>query len=334
MIQLSYEDMVRKIREEKGLSDEEIKAKIDAKLKQLSDLISREGAAHIVANELGVKVLEEVSKKDYKLKDLLVGLRGVGFVGKVVRMYDVREFKKNDREGKVGSFLVGDETGFVRVVLWDVNHIGFIEKGELKEGSIIKLDGGYVRDNNGFKEVHLGNQGSLQINPEGVSVETRDLNQRTDYVKKQLKDLNQGDMNIGVLGTVVQVFEPRFFSACPECGKKVEVVEGKAKCAEHGDVIERYVPILNIFFDDGTDNIRAVCFRDQVSRLLGLSEDEVLKLRDEPAKFEEIRASVLGKQLILVGRVVRNDMFDRLEFMANRVVEIKPEDILKELESD
>ena len=63
MLKIPLENIIEKIKQNTSLSEADINAKIDDKLKQLSGLISKEGAAHIIANELGVKLFEEVSGK-------------------------------------------------------------------------------------------------------------------------------------------------------------------------------------------------------------------------------------------------------------------------------
>ena len=55
MFKLPLQDIINKIKEKTELSEAEINSKINQKLDQLSGLISKEGAAHIIANELGVK---------------------------------------------------------------------------------------------------------------------------------------------------------------------------------------------------------------------------------------------------------------------------------------
>ena len=57
MINIPLSDIKEKIAKEKGISEQEINTKIKAKLDQLSGLISEEGAAHIIANELGVELM-------------------------------------------------------------------------------------------------------------------------------------------------------------------------------------------------------------------------------------------------------------------------------------
>jgi len=133
LIGLTYTQIVEKIQKEKGLSLNEIEAKVKTKLRELSDLISKEGAAYIVANELGVKMFEDFGKRTLKINQLISGIGSLNLVGKVVDIYEVREFDKNNRKGKVASLLIGDETGTCRVVLWDTNHIKEVENGNRLE---------------------------------------------------------------------------------------------------------------------------------------------------------------------------------------------------------
>ncbi|MEK6934420.1 MAG: OB-fold nucleic acid binding domain-containing protein [Nanoarchaeota archaeon] len=330
MFNISYEDIINKIKEEKDLSEEEIKIKVKEKLTKLSDLISKEGAAHIVANELGVKLFN--ISKELKVEGLISGMNNVIITGKVVQVNPVVEFKKENREGKVGSFVIGDETGVIRVAFWDTNHIKFIEDRKIKEGSILKISNAYVKSNNGFKELHVGNRGDVEIDPSGIEIEVQDK-PSFDFVRKKITELSEGESNVGILGTIVQVFEPRFYEACPECNKKLENSNGKFSCKQHGQVSEVLVPILNVFLDDGTDNIRVVAFRNQAERLLNLDLSKILEFRENPESFNNIRDEILGKQLVIVGRVIKNEMFDRKELMAQRIIEVKPEELVKELEN-
>src|SRR3989338_8932513 len=106
MIKIPYEEIVLKINE-----------RIEKKMKQLSGLISKEGAAHIVANELGAKIFEQLSGR-LQIKNILTGMRDVETVGKVLQVGDTREFMRGDALSKVASILIGDETGTIRAVLW------------------------------------------------------------------------------------------------------------------------------------------------------------------------------------------------------------------------
>jgi hypothetical protein len=67
MIRIPFEEIVKRIAEKSGLPQDDILAKIETKCSQLSGLISKDGAAHIVANELGVQLV--VAQGRLKIKD-------------------------------------------------------------------------------------------------------------------------------------------------------------------------------------------------------------------------------------------------------------------------
>jgi len=328
MYKLSYEEILGKIVEEKGISKEEIEEKVNAKMEKLSGLISKEGAVHIIANEYNVKVFYDLGKKKFKINELRDGMRSVEVFGKVIKKYDTREFKTDKREGKVSSLLTGDETGMIRFVFWDTNIIEKVES--VNENDVVKVMNGYVRDNQGYLEVHIGSQGEIEVNPQGVEIKEVSQVSSSNVVRKKLSEVKEGDF-VEVLGTIVQVFEPRFYDACNECNKKV-VPEGDGyKCSEHGKVSVRHVPIVNAFFDDGTGNTRIVCFRENASKLLKISEEELMVLRDNLSGFEEIRKKVLGEQVAIKGKVNKNEMFDRTELAVSGIEEINPGKLIEEM---
>src|SRR3989339_828704 len=101
---LNFEEIVTKISTEKGLTHEEIEKKVKEKLNQLSDLISKDGAAHIVANELGVRVYETPSStpKKVSIKELEQGCLKDGCILKVMNCY-VKDNNFGGKEVHMGS---------------------------------------------------------------------------------------------------------------------------------------------------------------------------------------------------------------------------------------
>jgi len=324
MIQIPFEEIVNKIREKTGLSEEEINKKINEKLEQLSGLISKEGAAHIVANELGVKLFNLSGK--LKVKDIFVGMRSVEVVGRVERIFGVVEFDmKSGGKGKVASMIIGDETGRIRVVAWG----GLADEVDrLKEGDIVKVVRGYVKDNQGRKEIHLNNNSELIVNPEGESVEEI----KSLYERKKIIDLKENDY-AEVLAYIVQMLDLNFFEICPECKRKLLREGEKNICVVHKEVDPDYSYVLNLFIDDGSDNIRAVCFSKQIEKLFNMKNEEILDMMTNKEKFKELREKFLGVQKIFVGNVRRNKFFDRLEFVVEDIKEADPEEELKRLEN-
>jgi len=334
MIKIGYDEIVKKIKEEKGISDEEIDKRINTKIEQLAGLISKEGAAHIIANELDVKIFKEGA---IKVSEIISGMREVELNARVITLYGVVSFKKENREGKVASFLVGDETGKIRVVLWDNTHISHVETNMLKEGTIIKIKNAYVKDNqNGFKELHLGEKSGLTLNPEGIKIGEIGQGQTSGMIKsesKKISEINEDDRNVSVRGTIVQIFEPRYYEMCSECFKKVSMQEGRYVCPQHGIVNLRYGVIANFVLDDGSDSIRITAFRDVAEKLYNINNEQLMEMRTNSGKFEGIKDDILGRLVEVQGRVNKNLIFNRLELNANSLHELKAEELIREMES-
>ena len=329
MIKIPLQDIISKITEATEISQEAIDKKINEKLEQLSGLISKEGAAHIIANELGVKIFEQPSGK-LQIKNILSGMRSVEFVGKVQQVSNVTEFTRKDGgSGKVGSIVVADETGSIRVVCWgdQTDNIG-----ELAKDAIVKIFDGYVRENNGRKEVHLNDKARLILNPPG---ETIGEVKAFTSTRRKIKELREGDENVELLGTVVQIFDPRFYEVCEVCNKRARQREDAFVCEQHGSITPAYAYVMNLILDDGTETIRVVFFKNQVERLLQKTKEAMLAYREKPEDFESVKTDLLGTIIKLVGRVSKNTMFDRLEFVSQLVFpNPDPEEEVKRLSED
>ncbi len=310
MLKIPYEEIILKIEAKTGLPQTQIESKINDKLKALYGLVSKEGAAHIIANELGVKLFEQTSGK-LAVKSLLSGMREVELHGSVRRIYEVRTFQKDNREGQVGSFLFGDDTGVVRIVLWNEQAAQITN---LKEGTILIIKGGTVKERNGFKEIHLSERSSLEVTGEEAPKASF---VPIDYARKPIKELTEQDGTAEILGTIVQVFDLKFFEVCPSCAKRAKPTETGFFCAVHGTVTPNHAAVLNLFLDDGTDSIRVVCFQRQLAHLLG--EQDIGKYRSDTLAFEQKKNDMLGSILKISGRIVKNTLYDRLEMIASLV---------------
>lgn len=314
VIKLPVEDITEKIKVKAGINDDELNRKIRQKMDQLAGLISREGALHILANEYGIKLYEETSGR-IKIRSLLSGMRNVELLGKAVDVYEVREFQTKERKGKVGSFLIADETSKIRVVLWggQTDQLALLKKDDT-----LLVQGAYVKDNQGRKELHLGDNAKLVINPEGEQV-TLQPAQATAASRKRIAELQDNDQDVELLGTIVQVYNLNFFDTCPQCNKRVRPQFDRFVCDQHGTMEPNASYVLNLILDDGSGTMRAVFFRNQVNNLLEKQQEDIITYRNAPQNFEQAKHELLGKLIKVVGRASKNAMFDRLEFTAQRV---------------
>jgi ssDNA-binding replication factor A large subunit len=183
MIGLTYDQLKDKIVQSSDMSESELNQKIETKMEQLSGLISKEGAAHIIANELGIKLFK--AEGELKINDVAPGMKSVDVTGKIVRKYEVRTFNTNGREGKVASMILGDETGILRVALWNDQADAF---ADLKEGDTLKVKNALVRNNQGRIELHLNTNSKVEVNPTGVTIEAKE---RQEASRKKLNELRK-----------------------------------------------------------------------------------------------------------------------------------------------
>ncbi len=309
----NYERIVRKIASSSGLGEDEIERRVEAKRAKLAGLISREGAAQVIAAELGINFDNE----RLKINELLPGMRRVNVVGKIINLSPVRTFTtKNGEESKVCNFLLADDTSNVRVVLWDTNHIELIEKGEISEGSMVELSNGTMRDT----EIHLGSFSELKKSEESIE----DVKTERVVAEKQIFEFKNGQ-SVSVRAFIVQSFEPRFFYVCPECRKKVVSGSEGFVCAEHGKINAEKRALINFVIDDGTETIRSVVFSDALSSL-GITELE------NPELLIQQREDLLGKEMVFVGNVRNNKFFNNSELIVDDVKEVNLDELINRLE--
>lgn len=326
MYKIPLTDIKQKIIESGKLNSQELDEKIKIKINELSGLISEEGAAHIIANELGVELVKQSSEK-LKIKEIYAGMRNVSTVGKVVRKFDVREFQKGESTGKVCSLILGDETGTTRVVFWNDQVDKIVN---LKDEDILAINDAYVKENNNQKEIHISDRTEITINPPGETV--GEVRQSHSFDRKKISELQAGQDNVELMGTVVQVFDPRFFKVCPNCNKRAVEAEGGHHCTEHGSVVPNTAYVLNAVLDDGSGTIRGVFWKNQTNHLLG--KENLDEYQDNLAAFEEVKTDLLGEQFKVMGRVKHNDMFDRMELNVQMVEKANPKEELERLEKE
>jgi replication factor A1 len=312
MIQ-NYSRLVEKIAKASGKETQEIDRLVEAKRAKLSGLISREGAAQIIAAELGISF----EKEKVKVNEIVDGMRKVNMIGKIVRMFPVREFKKETREGKVANMLVADETGSIKLVLWDTNHISLVETGEIKDGDVVEVSNAGVRSG----EIHLSSFSDIKLSTEKIE----NVKMGGEFSDKKIFDFKIGE-NIKTRAVIVQAFEPRFFNVCPECNSKVfEGAEGSV-CEKHGKVVPSRRALISVVLDDGGASMRGVLFSEGIEGL-GYKISEL-----EGETFAGKKREILGKEAYFYGNVRQNKLFNNTELFISKVEDIDIEKLIELLE--
>jgi replication factor A1 len=130
--------------------------------------------------EVDVEVGGESTADSLTLGQSDVNLRGV-----VLGTDSVRTFDRDDgTEGRVSNLTLGDETGRVRVTLWDER----ADRAEaLEAGQSVEVVDGYVREREGALELHVGDRGAVEelderveFDPDAADIDAVELDETTD----------------------------------------------------------------------------------------------------------------------------------------------------------
>lgn len=313
---MDFDTIVNKIIEKTSLSDEDVKKKILEKQQELSNLVSKEGAVYIIAKELGLDLFPKVERK-LEIKNIVPKIRNLKLGARVVRVFETREFETKGRKGKVASLILGDSTGTIRMSLWD-DQTEIAEK--IEPGMAIETFGAFTREDGlGNIEIRLGKRGGIKILKDDSLPpleKIAGLPQRR-IMRTNIVNLKEGEYS-EIRASLVQLFETNiFYEICPECGGRVSKEDDSFKCKKHDIVEPAKAIVLSGVVDDGTGNIRAVFFRNAGLQLIGMNIEEAIEKGN--AIFD---LDILGREFVITGRIRRNKMFNRLEFVVNNVKEI------------
>jgi replication factor A1 len=167
-----------------GFSEEELKEEIEEKEREFHGFITKQGALFLIAKENGIEVLspdidqevyEEIGQEiDYNeflidIAEIRENMTNLVLLGKIVDLFPLKEFvRKDGTSGIVGSFLLADATGIIKIVLW--NDPSKIMKSDFfSKGKIVQIINGYSKvGTNERIEVHVSKKSKIILEPESI----------------------------------------------------------------------------------------------------------------------------------------------------------------------
>lgn len=180
------------------ISKEDFLQRIQEKVENMGGLCDETMAAMLVASELG---FSDAGRDSIKIENITPESGPVNFIARIISVFDTKEFTRNDGTiGRVGNLIVGDETGKVKLTLWD-NMADLIKMGKIKAGQSVQVSG-FAKQGYSGVEVNIGNNGVLTESEEEIDVVSN------SYKIKDIKD-GMGDINLN--GKVLEVSEIRTF---------------------------------------------------------------------------------------------------------------------------
>jgi len=211
---MKTEIYINKIIEKTGLTREEISNLVEEKKKELKGLISEDGALFIIAKEFGIDVKDESKEflKDIEINisDISPNMKNITLVGRIKEIYEIREFNKKDGgTGNLGSFLLHDNTGDIRVVVWD-EQVKNLESPNFEINEIVKVLNGTAKEGKfGGNEIHVGRFGKLILSPEDVDFK-KYPKIKSDIIS--IKNVNLNLSSVSIEGKILQISQLNTFT--------------------------------------------------------------------------------------------------------------------------
>jgi len=192
------------------MSAEAVLRLIEAKKRELGPLLTDEGAAYLVAEDLSVGLFEQPAPRlGSSIRDLVPGLKDVSVAGRILVLHAPQGFLREDgSQGRALRLILGDDTGLTRVVLWNSKVDEFQAKG-LAEGQGVRLRHGYTReDPDGGLELHAGEKAAIEPLEDSTAT---GLFPRQKALMVKIRDLGPVESQVWMEALVAQAEPPSVF---------------------------------------------------------------------------------------------------------------------------
>jgi len=237
----------------------------------------RNGEVNLTHSFIGRIIKGEFDVPEHKEEAMKIGdaheMKNVMLVGVVSKINDTITFERSDgTTGSVKSILVSDDTGSIRVTLWndDTNL-------EINKGDILKITGGNIEfdeySETGYR-VNTGWSSKLTVNPE----EETELKDILEEHKKELEPIKIEELHkiedegeeVDIIGRIMELYDANEF--------------------QRSDGTVGLVRSVKIADDTGT--VRASFWDNKAE--LGLSRGNLVKIENAKTRFrdEQVELSV------------------------------------------
>jgi ssDNA-binding replication factor A large subunit len=184
-----------------------------------------------------------------KIGNLSENMGSVNVAALATQLGEEREFVRRDgSEGKVVSVLLEDETGTIRLSLWDNDAD---RADEINEGTMIVVENGYTRSGYGGIDLNAGRNGRIHIDPEDLNMDIPEIERKII----EITDLREGQRNVTIRGQLLD----------GPVQRDIDTSHGPAA-------------VTNFRIDDGTGEARVSLWREHAETAMDLSAGAEVKL--------------------------------------------------------
>lgn len=213
--QVDYKDFISKVENKKNL---------------LGDLCDEEMCIQLVLNDLNMlneyeskptmnipnsnENIDNINKLTIKEIKTMNENKFVSLTCKIINKYNLKEFiKKDNTKGYLLSFIVSDNTGKIKLNIWN-EKIKIINNENIDVGSTINVSG-FLNINNNNIDINVYD---IQLSKENIEIKNKDI---------KIKDINNINENVIIKGKIIFIKETKsFFRKNNTEGKLKQIVIG------------------------------------------------------------------------------------------------------------
>ncbi|WP_458456302.1 OB-fold nucleic acid binding domain-containing protein [Methanobrevibacter sp.] len=265
--------------------------------------LSEEQAASMFIPEL--TTLEKTLYDYKKISDLEDEEQDVIIIGRIIELNELRHFDRdNGDQGSVRNIEIADDTGSIKVVLWDDD-----AKRDFEVSQAIKLQNPRLSlDMDNRVEANV-NRSTAILEPsesELAKLPSHDELMEAIYVSKPIEALTEDDTNVCVTGTIVDVSTNKnILIKCPNCNENIEESEDEFKCDYCGLEFDepKYILMIPTRISDDTDEIQVTFFDKLAEELLDQKKEEIIEDISNGYGIEDKIEDLNGKTIEIVADV-------------------------------
>ena len=269
--------------------------------------LSEEEASAMFIPELAT--LEKALYDYNKIEELDEDEEDTIIIGRVIEVNDVREFDRDNGDtGFVRNIEIADDTGSIRVVLWDND-----AKNEYEMGQAIKLQNPRLSLDMDNRVEATVSGGTTMLEPSESELEnlpSQDELMEAIFVPKTIESLYEDDTNVHVTGTIQEVSPDKILlKRCPNCRENVDDSEDEYYCDNCGHSFDEpsYTLMIPTRIEDETGDISVTFFGKLAEELIGMDQEKIVSLVEDGYGIEDKLQDLVGVTIEIIANVSFDD---------------------------
>ncbi|OQX20427.1 MAG: hypothetical protein BWK75_04870 [Candidatus Altiarchaeales archaeon A3] len=246
--------------------------------------------------------------------------------GIITKNFGVKEFEGiQGNVGKRGAFMLNDDTGSMRIVIWN-DAADFVEN--VSEGDAVEIKKGNIRRSIENCEIHIRKKNDINLIDKKEFAGLYISFSKSEGVEKKISEISDGDRNVKLVVKIADIDSNQqlTYPSCPTCNKKVmNVGNNEWYCEKCGTDVEQ-VPklMLRIIASNikGEEQIGIMFFGSNAEKIMGMNISEILNLvgeSGEQAVIEKVKTEIRGSAKTITGHAKFNKNFGNMVFYADEI---------------